>query len=104
MVQYLLMVEIWTLKYDELRRGSQFSFKTVTDDVGIVKNNFVNTIAISGGVGLRWDVSYFTLRTDFGTPLRSNYPDPKRNDTYLADFKGWGIRDVVWSLSLGYPF
>jgi outer membrane translocation and assembly module TamA len=95
---------IWTLKYDELRRGSQFSFKTVTDDVGIVKNNFVNTIAVSGGVGLRWDVSYFTLRTDFGTPLKNNYPDPKRNDTYFADFKNWGINDIVWSLSLGYPF
>ncbi len=95
---------IWTLNFDPSRRGSQFSFRTVEDENGIVKNNFINTIAVSGGVGLRWDVSYFTLRTDFGTPLKNSYPDPKRDDSYWADFSGWGINDIVWSLSLGYPF
>ena len=95
---------IWTLKYDPDRRGSQFSFKTVTDSEGIVRNNFLRTFAVSGGVGLRWDVSYFTLRTDFGTPIRNSYPDEKRNNTYWADYSGWGINDIVWSLSLGYPF
>ncbi|MEO1261868.1 MAG: BamA/TamA family outer membrane protein [Bacteroidota bacterium] len=96
---------IWTWDYDDLRKGSQFSFKTEFDKNGVlIRNNFINAMAIAGGVGLRWDISYFTFRTDFGTPLRFPYPDENRNNSYWADFDGWGIRDIVLSLGLGYPF
>ena len=96
---------IWTWDYDPDRKGSQFSFRTEFDENGdLIRNNFINAFAIAGGVGLRWDISYFTFRTDFGTPLRFPFPDKTRNDTYWADFDGWGIRDIVLSLGLGYPF
>src|SRR5690606_33293357 len=96
---------IWTLDYDPNRKGSQLSFKTErAEDGELLKNNFINTIAIAGGIGFRFDVSYFTFRTDLGTPLRFPYPDENRNGSYWADFNGWGLRDIALSIGLGYPF
>ena len=96
---------IWTLKNDPDRPASQFSFTTQRDNEGnLIKNNFLNAMAVSGGMGARIDISYVTLRVDVGTPLRNAYPDASRNNTYWSDFSGWGLRDIVWSFALGYPF
>jgi len=61
-------------------------------------------LAISSGIGFRFDVSYFTMRVDLGTPIRNNYPDPLRSNSYWVDFKNNGLQDVVLNLGLGYPF
>ena len=64
---------IWTLDFDESRIGSQFSFKTTYANNGeLMKNNFLKTMAISAGAGLRFDVSYFTFRADLGTPVKKH--------------------------------
>ena len=81
-----------------------YVLKTVKDDGEIIKNNFINTIALSTGIGFRFDVSYFTFRTDLGTPIKNSFPDPNRNNTYWADYSKWGISDIAWHLGLGYPF
>ena len=95
---------IWTLNYDPERKGSQFSFKTEFQDGEMIRNHFINTIAVAGGIGLRFDVSYFTFRTDLGTPIRYPYPDADRNGSYWADYSNWKLRDIALSLGLGYPF
>ncbi|TNE54180.1 MAG: hypothetical protein EP338_08435 [Bacteroidetes bacterium] len=48
---------IWTYKKDDNRIGSQFS------------KNFMKEIALSSGVGLRLDMSFFVIRLDLGIPL-----------------------------------
>ncbi len=95
---------IWTLKNDPDRPLSQFSLTKKYENGVLVKNSFLNAMAISGGTGARMDISYVTLRVDVGTPLRNAYPDEFRNNTYWADFRGWGVSDIVWSFGLGYPF
>ena len=48
---------IWTMKSDTNRLGSQFS------------SNWFKEIAISPGIGLRRDFDYFILRVDLGFPI-----------------------------------
>ena len=48
---------IWTMKSDTNRWGSQFS------------SNWFKEIAISPGIGLRRDFDYFILRVDLGFPI-----------------------------------
>ncbi|HFA49557.1 MAG TPA: hypothetical protein ENJ95_11140, partial [Bacteroidetes bacterium] len=106
MAVFLDGANIWTINKDDSRVGSQFALKRVfgEDNKTIVQDNFVRTMAIGTGLGFRIDVSYFILLFDFGTPLKNNYPDPKRGNTYWADFSGWGRKDIVWHIGLGYPF
>jgi outer membrane translocation and assembly module TamA len=81
---------IWTLRNDETRPGSQLS-------LGSYKN-----IAIGTGLGLRMDVDYFVLRLDFGVPLRRPYAD--------ANGKGYWVKNLLSrpvfnpNLAVGYPF
>lgn len=97
---------IWTVGEDEDRPGSQFTVTRLTDpQTGeIVADNFLRAMALSGGFGTRWDFTYFIFRVDLGTPLRNNYPDLKRNNTYLTDLSKWQMRDIVLNIGLGYPF
>ena len=75
------------------------------DDSGqIVADNFIRTMAISAGFGFRFDFTYFILRLDLGTPIKNNYPDFNRNNTYWFDFSKWQMRDIAVGLGLGYPF
>ncbi len=96
---------IWTLKSDPSRIGSKFSLKKKMTEGEIIEvDNFINEMAISSGIGFRFDVSYFTLRVDLGTPIRNNFPDPNNNNSYWVDFKGKGLQGIVLNLGLGYPF
>lgn len=80
---------IWTLKKEDLRPGGEFLF-----------NNFYNQIAAGTGFGLRFDFSYFILRTDFGIPLHDpSFDEGKR--WVIKDFK---FRDIQFNLGIGYPF
>ncbi len=49
---------IWTMKNDPKRPGSQFKF-----------NSFYKQIALAAGYGLRLDFEFFILRVDMGVPI-----------------------------------
>lgn len=104
---------VWTLKNDAQRPGSQFLLRSRTlentDAEYKVNDAFYKQIALNTGFGLRMDLSYFVIRLDAGIKLRSPYPidyqgqGVNAND-YWYNFKGWGINDVNFNLGLGYPF
>lgn len=106
---------IWTLKRDPDRCGSQFLLRQrIIDNCGPDGNPHINDpfykqIAVGTGAGLRLDFSYFIIRLDMGVKLR--YPFPRNlwegqvnERQYWEDFKGWGFRDLTFNLGFGYPF
>ncbi|GAB4242276.1 MAG: BamA/TamA family outer membrane protein [Saprospiraceae bacterium] len=95
---------VWTRKEDEGRPGSQFAFTRRFQDGAIVQDNFLREMAVGSGFGTRWDFTYFILRLDLGVPLRNNYPDSSRSNTYWNEFSKLGFKDVIFNLGLGYPF
>jgi len=81
---------VWLRNDDPQRPGAQFNSKT-----------FLNQMAVGTGFGLRFDLGFFVLRTDFGMPLRTPYTV---NGSHLIG----GFRDIlrnsVFHLAIGYPF
>lgn len=81
---------IWLLRPDENRPGAEFHL-----------NTFADQLYLGTGFGLRFDFSFFVLRTDLGFPLRT---------AYLIDESNWvrKTRDIiggtVFNLAIGYPF
>jgi outer membrane protein insertion porin family len=57
-------------------------------------------IAISAGLGVRLDFSFFVFRIDHGWPLK--HPYILTNSGW--DLKGVRINSGQWNLSIGYPF
>lgn len=80
---------IWRLHKDEAKPGAEF-----------IVSEFYKQIAIGSGLGIRWDLSFFVLRFDFGIPIR----DPKydRDDRWTFNKKPW--RQIVINFGIGYPF
>ena len=74
---------------DENRPGSKFD-----------SNTFYTQLAVGTGVGLRFDFSFFVLRTDVGFPIRN---------PYVTDDSNWLVGDNIFKnahfyLAIGYPF
>ena len=105
---------IWTVNEDENRVGGQIS------------KDFYKELSLSGGLGLRFDLSFLILRLDFGIPLRNPalpkgaqwiFQDP---DPYIQEGKDtWGkgsdneylYKDLMpnpfqpqFHIGIGYPF
>jgi hemolysin activation/secretion protein len=80
---------IWRLKQDENKTNVKFTEK------------FYEQIAIGGGFGIRWDLTFFVLRLDLAMPLRDpKYPtNPER---WVFDKKPY--RYTVANFGIGYPF
>lgn len=95
---------VWTRQKDENRPGSHFALKRTVQEGTLVQDIFFNELAIGGGLGTRWDFTYFVLRLDLGIPLRNNYPDANRSNSYWNDLSKLGFKDVIFNLALGYPF
>jgi outer membrane protein insertion porin family len=76
---------IWTLRYDSSRVGSQFS------------GNWLNQVAVGVGTGLRLDVSILLLRLDLGIPVRE--PWLTKGSQWVFD-----TRRTVVNFAIGYPF
>lgn len=80
---------IWTVKADTARPGSQFT------------GNFTQQIAVGVGAGLRFDVKILVLRIDLGIPVR---------EPWLPAGNRWAFKNVgdisssVLNLAIGYPF
>lgn len=80
---------IWRLDKDEHKPNAEF-----------VVDEFYKQIAIGGGMGIRWDLSFFVLRLDLAVPLR----DPKYDavDRWTFDKQPWN--QIVANFGIGYPF
>lgn len=81
------MGNVWTLRKDPNRPGSQFS------------GNFLNQIAVGAGLGLRFDVSILVLRLDLAFPIRKPWLEGNK-----WDFGGFNFNEAVWNIAIGYPF
>jgi hypothetical protein len=81
---------IWTLKEDPDRPGSQFS------------SNFLQQIAVGAGAGLRFDISFLVVRVDLATPVVRPY----QTTGAAFDFgnRDWRKENLILNLALGYPF
>lgn len=103
---------VWTLRQDTSRIGSQFLLRerTYTNSDGVTRVNdpFYKQIALSTGLGTRIDLTYFIFRLDVGIKLRYPYtanPGLDPESAYWENFgTGWGVRDLNFNLALGYPF
>jgi outer membrane protein insertion porin family len=62
--------------------------------------NFYQEIAVGAGVGLRFDLSFLVLRTDFAVPLRLPYGN--LSDRWIID--KINLKSGVFNLAIGYPF
>ncbi|MBX2927336.1 MAG: BamA/TamA family outer membrane protein [Saprospiraceae bacterium] len=105
---------IWTLRPDPARCGSQFLLSPRISEncpEHTPRNDaFYKQIALGSGFGLRLDLTYFIIRMDLGVQLRN--PRPVRNAMnpnprewdYWENFRGWGMRDINFNFGLGYPF
>ena len=83
---------IWTVRQDADRPGSQFRLSTFTDE-----------IAVGTGFGLRFDFKFLLLRTDLGLKLR----DPQYSDgsKWIPVTRPFSARDdVSIVIGIGYPF
>ena len=86
---------IWLLNKNVAKPGAQFS------------GNFLNELAVGTGVGLRFDLSFLVLRTDFAFPLRKPYlPDGQRwvIDQVRFGDGTWRKDNLIFNLAIGYPF
>lgn len=80
---------IWRLQPDESKPGGEFKLST-----------FADQIAIGGGFGIRWDLTFFVLRLDLAAPLK----DPKYapGNRWTFDKQPWN--KIVANFGIGYPF
>lgn len=79
---------VWTLRKDESRPGSQISLSTL-------KN-----IALGTGLGIRYDLDFLVLRFDVGVGLHAPYETSKSGFYNIEKFKdGLGFH-----FAIGYPF
>lgn len=61
---------------------------------------FYEDIAVGAGLGLRFDLSFLVLRTDFAVPLRLPYGPS--SDRWILD--KINLKSGVFNLAIGYPF
>ena len=102
---FLDMGNIWTVRPDPSRPGSQFRFRegTFTSSEGqeYQLDPFYRQIAVSSGFGLRFDFTYFIFRLDLGLKLR--YPYQWREGKYWNDLDRL-FQDTNLNFGLGFPF
>ncbi|MBS1761774.1 MAG: BamA/TamA family outer membrane protein, partial [Bacteroidetes bacterium] len=64
-------------------------------------------IAVSGGVGVRFDATILLIRLDVGIPFRKPYlPEGERWVFDKIDFgsSAWRRENIVINIAIGYPF
>ncbi len=80
---------IWLMNKDSSVKGGEFNFSYLWQD-----------IAISSGVGLRLDFSFFVFRVDLGYPIKQ--PQIFTHNGFIFD--QLKLDSGIWNLSFGYPF
>ena len=74
---------------------------------GKLSKNFYKELAVGAGLGLRLDMDFLIVRTDFAFPIRVPYrPDGDRWVLKYIDFRDaqWRKDNLVFNLAIGYPF
>jgi outer membrane protein insertion porin family len=76
---------VWTLRYDSSRVGSQFN------------SNWLNQLGVGVGTGLRLDISILLIRLDLGVPVR---------EPWITSGSKWvfDTKNTVLNFAIGYPF
>jgi len=85
---------IWSINKLEDREGAKFNI-----------NTFYNDIAVDGGVGMRFDFSFFILRLDYGVKFRD--PKEELGSRWVIASKNYnliGASNGMLNFSIGYPF
>lgn len=107
---------VWTLRHDPSRCGSQFLFRRQTfsdcssPGADPVNDPFYKQIALGGGMGIRFDFTYVILGLDMGIKLRNPFPGVRAMDgiarerSYWVDLSKFQFKDIAFNLVLGYPF
>jgi outer membrane protein assembly factor BamA len=103
---FIDMGNVWTLRDDPTRPGSQFLWRKPPNRESSNPNlgqfdPFYKQIAIGSGFGLRLDLTYFVLRTDFGIKLRYPY---RWNGTDFWNPPSRWLNGINLNLFLGLPF
>ena len=80
---------IWLRKNNAEYPDAQFKF-----------DQFYKQIAIGGGLGARFDFSFFIIRIDAAIPLR----DPRRVPEMRWVYDEMKLTKVNFNLGIGYPF
>jgi len=99
---------VWLYNEDDNRPGAKFS------------SNWYKELALSAGFGLRFDMEYFVLRTDFGFPITNpSLPEgerwafQKQTQYYQSIESKYGVNydrgmynpfPMVFNFGIGYPF
>ncbi|HVG11561.1 MAG TPA: BamA/TamA family outer membrane protein [Flavisolibacter sp.] len=84
---------IWLKNEDPTRPGSGFG------------KDFLNQLAIGGGVGIRLDIVMFVIRLDVGIPLRKPWEqNPFVMNQIRLNNPAWRKENIVYNLAIGYPF
>ncbi|WP_278844975.1 BamA/TamA family outer membrane protein [Porphyromonas gulae] len=84
---------VWLLREDPSRPGGALS------EAGSI-SNFLNSIALGTGVGLRYDLAFLVVRVDVGFGLHLPYDTGKKGYYNIPRFKD----AVGFHLAVGYPF
>lgn len=83
---------IWLFREDTLKPGAKFS------------GDFLKELAIGGGVGLRFDVSFLVVRLDVAFPFRRPYPPNWVLNQVQFNEPAWRRQNIVYNIGIGYPF
>jgi outer membrane protein insertion porin family len=86
---------VWLYNEDPNKPGSKFT------------KDFMNQLAVGGGAGLRFDISFLVLRLDLAIPFRKPWlPPGERWVLDKIDFKSaaWRRENLIFNLGIGYPF
>ncbi|MBU0487046.1 MAG: BamA/TamA family outer membrane protein [Bacteroidetes bacterium] len=80
---------IWNLRTDAEKIGAEFN-----------KDRFISELAISAGIGFRFDFSFFIIRLDGAIPMRDpSYPLDER-----WQLQSMTLKKLNFNLGIGYPF
>lgn len=87
--QFIDVGNVWTLKDYTSQPGGQFQF-----------NSFYKEIAVSYGLGIRFDLGFLLLRFDAG--MQAYDPGLDQSDRFVL-FKP-RLNRMAWHFGIGYPF
>ncbi len=73
----------------------------------VLTKQFMQDIAVDGGVGFRYDINILLIRLDVGIPLRK--PWLPRGSEWVVDNiafgnSSWRKENIVFNIGIGYPF
>lgn len=80
---------VWTLRHDASRPGSQLRLKTLATD-----------IALGTGIGFRYNLRLLLLRADIGIPLHLPYTTTRRGYYNIPH----PVKSLCLHIGVGYPF